>query len=350
MGQDESVWVASSNHEFTDPNWVLGRYNLHGKSIGTFEVGGPLRDSVGRIATGPEPALYVAGRQDDPLEAEYVSVDPVLSRIDVDGTEVWTSAITLDGELLPGVSDLVVDDGGDIFVVGGASFPGEEAPPGKYSFVAKYSDDGQREWFDLLFGSETGSNTATKVVPDGSGGIYAMGHSAVTLSDEPGAGLLDIWVARYSADGKREWFTMIGGALRERVVDSAVDAAGNLYIAAATDPQSGPPDVPLLMKLDPDGEQMWSIEGDLDATHLTALALHPSGNLSAYYQTFDPDSAPSNKTLAMYDADGTRLSTRVLDAQVPGWVDELLVRDDEVYLGDDRAGDGYFLVHLCPET
>ena len=346
---DGSLWVADSTEGPGDSDWVLGRYNLDGELLATREYGGPREDSVDAIASGPEPGLYVLGRLGD--DPEFLIGDAVLTRFDGESNEVWSAVVTLDGEVFAAPRELVVNEDGSSYVVGSASdSESEEGPEALYSFVAKFSPTGEQQWFDLLFGGDMYSNRGRDVAPDRMGGVYAVGDSASTLSGEPGAGLLDLWIAHYSADGNRDWFNMIGGELRESVRDADADPDGNLYIAVHTDPQVGPPDVPLLLKLDPDGGQQWSLNGDLDSTHLTSLSVDSSGDLYAYYQRFEEGLDESTKTLAKYDADGTLLSTRDLSEQLLGTSSMVLSPDDEVYFGDARGADGHYLVHLCSDT
>ena len=75
--------------------------------------------------------------------------------------------------------------------------------------------------------------TAIGIGPDGS--VYAAGWTSAALSEGAGLGGRDAFVRRYSADGEITWTRQFGAAGDDNAEDIAIDAAGNVYVAARVD-------------------------------------------------------------------------------------------------------------------
>src|SRR5439155_2148740 len=99
-------------------------------------------------------------------------------------------------------------------------------------FLAKYSSSGAHIW-SKRFGA-TGRDRATSVVVDKNNDIVVAGYFSGTVDFGGGpltsAGLLDIFVAKYSSTGAHIWSKRFGGIYDDVCYGVAVDAAGNVFI------------------------------------------------------------------------------------------------------------------------
>jgi hypothetical protein len=80
----------------------------------------------------------------------------------------------------------------------------------------------------------TGSDTGYAVAVDGSGNVYVSGSFQATVNfggaNLVSSGGIDIFLAKYDADGLHEWSKSFGSTLSDHAYSIAVDAAGNVYM------------------------------------------------------------------------------------------------------------------------
>src|SRR5439155_18267325 len=100
-------------------------------------------------------------------------------------------------------------------------------------FVAKYSAAGSHLWSKRLGG--TGDDFAFSLAVDGSGNVVVAGYfpGVVNFGGGPltSAGLNDLFVAKYTADGSYVWAKRLGGAANDRGAVVAVDGSGNVLMS-----------------------------------------------------------------------------------------------------------------------
>ena len=101
-----------------------------------------------------------------------------LSKHDSDGNELWTRQSGGQSGLF--ANSLAVD-GGNVYVVGltRGALPGQTHLGNTDAFVRKYDDDGNELWA-RQFGSR-GLDMAEDVVVDGSGNLYVLGTTRLSL-------------------------------------------------------------------------------------------------------------------------------------------------------------------------
>jgi hypothetical protein len=121
-----------------------------------------------------------------------------------------------------------------------------DSPSGR--ILAPYTAGGARipfantptlRWSTYLGGTGDDVVTGTAVTRDGAVVVTGWSRSAVlpvsTGAAQPApAGLTDAYVARFTADGTREWLTFFGGRDDDRAMDVAVDDAGRVAIIGTT--------------------------------------------------------------------------------------------------------------------
>jgi hypothetical protein len=102
-------------------------------------------------------------------------------------------------------------------------------------FLAKYSSSGAHIW-SKRFGA-SGRDRATSVVVDKNNDILVAGYFSGTVDFGGGpltsAGLLDIFVAKYSSTGAHIWSKRFGDISDDACYGVAVDAVGNVFITGA---------------------------------------------------------------------------------------------------------------------
>lgn len=117
------------------------------------------------------------------------------------------------------------------------------------------------EWSDEM---ANGSGvTALAVGPDGA--LYTAGWTTETVETRAGAGGRDAFVRRYDTDGEVVWTRQFGAAGDDNAEDLAVDASGNVYVAARVDGPVGqnPSDTGrdgYVAAYDPSGTELWSLQ------------------------------------------------------------------------------------------
>lgn len=100
------------------------------------------------------------------------------------------------------------------------------------------------------FGSRS-DDSAWSIAADGAGNIYVAGETFGRLDGNSSAGNYDLFVVKYDNRGRKQWARQFGSASKDRALDIAVDAGGNIYVTGET-------------YGDLDGEGQGSHEGDSD--------------------------------------------------------------------------------------
>jgi hypothetical protein len=143
--------------------------------------------------------------------------------------------------------------------------------------------------------------------PDGS--VYAAGNLIFN-------GIPTIYVVRLSSDGMEEWRYVRedAAATQNGVIDLAVDGEGNAVIGGFF---WNPGADYLVVKIDPDGEEVWTRTfdgGSLDGVH--SVAIGPSGRVTVTGVSAVDDHA--DYVTIQYDADGTeRWTTSLARPEAP---------------------------------
>ena len=124
----------------------------------------------------------------------------------------------------------------------------------------------------VQFGS-TRFDGATGTAVDSLGNVYIAGNTWGTIdpthpNPDPTASTADIFIAKYNAAGILQWIRQMGTPLNDYATGIAVDNTGNVIVVGYTfgdlfganqDPQKLSTDF-FILKLDPDGNQIWSLQ------------------------------------------------------------------------------------------
>jgi len=175
-------------------------------------------------------AIYIAGATQDDLGGQTSAggQDSVIAKYDANGTPQW---VRLLGSSVGDTGRAVaVDTTGNVYVTGETygDLNGETNAGGTDLFVAKYTAAGGREWVKLL--GTTGYDYGNGIAVDPSGDVYVTGATEGKLDGQPNAGERDILVAKYTAAGVKQWVKLVGSAGHDYGHDIAVDTAGHIYV------------------------------------------------------------------------------------------------------------------------
>jgi hypothetical protein len=229
---------ADAHHTF------LAKYSVNGDLVWVKQLGGIDRLTLGKLTLDDTGNIYATGSFDSefvgPFQREDFDSGAALfvAKYTANGDLVWSKSVVGDhGEI--GASDFVVDNLGNVYVTGtirntsvtfGLGETGE-ARITSGAFVVKYnSTDGSLVWAKHTNGDITG------IALDNSGGFYITGFFSALLETNSSTRVVNILVARYTADGnlvwaKRKLSTGRSTGRPELSSDIAVDGFGNVYIA-----------------------------------------------------------------------------------------------------------------------
>jgi hypothetical protein len=348
---------------------------------GAYQTGGPADDRSSGVAVDREGSIYVSGGTTGALGGPSAGdFDAMLVKYDAAGRLLWTRQ--LGTSVWDYARDVAIDQAtGDVLIVGygAGDIDGDGVTAGGTDlFVARYSGSGALLWvrqvgsagndeaWDLAV--DAGGNAVISAWTDGAfagatnaGGLdYAIvrlardgtflwarqdgtalddqGHSVGVAPDgtaylvgytlgvlETGgtnAGLRDVFVARYGADGARAWIRQRGGAGQDRAQDVTVDGAGRPWLVGSTDgsidgqPNAGGTDV-FVMRFATDGA--WELtrqRGSPGTENTFGVVVDSSGRVllsSNTSQVFDgqPYAGGANDFCVIaWNADGTHAFTR----------------------------------------
>jgi hypothetical protein len=288
----------------------LAGYSPEGALLWSTYLGGPDLDAITGVAASSAGQVYVVGNTRSATGIATAgsnqsffgggNSDAFLAKYDADGTLLWSTYI---GGTAVDYGDAVhVGADGMVYVCGSTqSLNGIQAGlshqgglgGGRDGFLMKFSADGVRQWGTYYGGS--GFDQALAVTTDAAGSVYLAGSTSSTNNIAANghqnalSSGFDGFLARFNANGVRQWGTYYGGPNFDDARGIAAEAAGTVLLAG----QSGSP---------------------------TGIAT-PDG--------FQPVSAGGSEGyVARFAADGTRL-----------WAS---------YVGGP-AGDGLFAAHAHPD-
>src|SRR5688572_1560734 len=142
-------------------------------------------------------------------------------------TQRWVSRYNGSGNGIDAMSDMVVDNNGNVFKCG---FAYRSQTSSNDAVIVKYDSTGAQVWAAAYNGPVNGGDFATGIVLDNSGNIYVVGRSQ-------SASGTDIITLKYNSSGAFVWERRIDGAAHQNDEgrDITLDAAGNIIITGSAD-------------------------------------------------------------------------------------------------------------------
>lgn len=203
------------------------------------------------------------------------------------------------------------------------AFEGQTKAGGLDAFVAKYDTNGNKVWVRQL--GTAGTDSSSGVAADPAGNVYVAGDTTGALDGQTSAGAADLFIAKYDANGNKQWTRQLGTNLDDAAQALTADAAGNLYVAGRTNgaidgqASAGGYDG-FVTKYDVAGKKLWTRQfgaagGTDDGANATTS--DAAGNVYVAGATFGPldgqtSAGSTDFYVTKYDPYGSRSWTRVL--------------------------------------
>lgn len=274
---------------------VIAR-NDAGATLWSTQLGTTQNDRIHGVEPGPDGEIYAAGWTRGNLDGDHpseASDDGFAARMTSGGAVSW---ITQFGD--PAEADRIYASGpandGGLLVAGytKGAVSDETNAGDKDAFLARLTADGDIAWVDQLGGSGEDKGQGIAMAPDGS--IYVGGLTSAEMPGSPNLGSMDGWVAKYTAEGERQWVTQVGTAEGDQVLALAISADGMVLAGGHTsgimgEAAAGANDA-FLRKIGQDGSTLWTTQvgspGDdrtadlvVDDAGVTTLAGHTDGGI-----------------------------------------------------------------------
>ena len=239
----------------------LARFSTDGARVWSTYYGIDSTTRCSAVCLGPNEAIYISGATNSIINiatpgafrpthtagAPASDQDVFLAKFDSSGVRQW-------GTYYGGLSDdlsvaLCADSAGNVYMAGytgsdtGIATPGSLQPVyggGDYdAYIAKFSSSGDRLWATYYGG--TSFDYCTGISSDGAsifvaGTTYSPTGIATPGSYQPAlGGLSDLFLAKFSGMGIRQWSTYIGGTAYDGVVNQRentvnCDKNGDVYL------------------------------------------------------------------------------------------------------------------------
>ncbi len=235
-------------------------------------------------------------------------IDIFLAKYDSDGNFKWV--LGMGNNNLDYAWGMEIDSKDNIYVTGSfqldVDFNSKGGTPailisaGSYDiFIAKYDKDGKYQWARRMGGN--GIDYGYGIVVDQSDNVIATGRFENTADFNPvsgpayltSAGLYDVFITKYDAEGNYIWAKRLGSRVDEECYEIALDRAGNFCIAGTFNKDTvdfsmgaGAPSLigkggwdAFVAKYDNNGNYLWAkqiagVGGDISR----GLAIDRSGN------------------------------------------------------------------------
>jgi len=198
--------------------------------------------------------------------------DGYVVKLNSTGQRIW--ATYYGGEGYEYMEDVAIDATGNIYAAGSTfsttaiSTAGSHQPTltagtnGEEGFLVKFDNNGVRQWGTYYGGSVYDKCTGIAIAPSGSVYLCGMSNSSNNIATagthQPvAAGYTEVFIAKFSDAGVRDWGTYFGGIDTEFMADGiAVDASENIYITGRSNSSAG---------IATTGAFQETFEGDYDA-------------------------------------------------------------------------------------
>lgn len=235
-GQTSGAWSESSSEGDSDA--LLAKFDRSGNRKWIRLVGGASEDRGTGVETSTDGAIYLTGRTSAEFGGEDFQGgewDTFTARYTSEGSRVWLDIHGTAGNDVPFA--LAADGADGLYVVGRTNnLLGDETYGGGPSdgFVVRYDTDGDRRWTRLVGGS--GADTIRNVDILQSGQIAVAGETSESFGGTTyHGGESDGFLARFREDGQREWLQSLGSSGRDVLEAIASRPTGGFDVAGWTD-------------------------------------------------------------------------------------------------------------------
>lgn len=193
-------------------------------------------DSANAVAVDSKGFAYTVGSTggDIGTQTNSANEDVYLRKYDASGVLIWSRLLGATDQA-NGFS-VAVDSSDNIIVGGQTNAPlSDTAIGGGYdTFVTKYNSDGD-EQFTRQF-APISDDAALSVTANAAGEIFIAGYAKGTVgTGTTHNGAADAYVTKLDASGNLLYNKQFGGSGDDRATGIAIDASGNIFVAAESD-------------------------------------------------------------------------------------------------------------------
>ncbi len=266
-----NVYVSgNSEGSSTMEDYATIKYDPNGNPLWTSRYNGPGNewDNVSDIAVDNLGNVYVTGESKSEINhSDYATI-----KYDTNGNELWSNRYNGPGNKWDNATALEIDGLGNVYVTG-ASYGSETNED--YATV-KYDSGGDELWAARYNGAENSYDEATSIAVDALGYVYVTGVTGTGAN-------ADYATIKYTQGGTEQWTVIYNGPgnNRDRASSIAVDDSGNVYVTGESEGAGTKIDYATI-NYDSSGAEHWVERfngpgNDLDEA--TAIAVDPSGNV-----------------------------------------------------------------------
>ncbi|EMN00253.1 beta-propeller repeat protein [Leptospira noguchii str. 1993005606] len=270
---------------------ILAKYNSRKQTIWTKQIGVPgVRLEVADVGVDPRGNVYVVGNSSGNFAGPLRGIkDLFVIKFNKNGNEIWRKQKGYrNRDLTP--EKAFVDRLGTSYIVGTASGQMVGDPITGFLFKIDNEGDWRRDSNISIAGASVHARSVT--VAENTGDIFVTGSTNANLATNtvPSIGEFDLFVLKYSRDGRRQSFAQLGQALRDSEGNSiTLDSFGNVFVGGMSNANFEPGGEVseskrgILVKYNSLGVRQWirylgPTEGRR-TTSVTAMTIDPEGNI-----------------------------------------------------------------------
>ena len=271
-----------------------------GNPVWTKQFGSSSSDTANGISIDDDNNIYVTGfTYGDFSGNDNLGVwDAFITKYDASGNKVW--AKQFGSSTNDYATAIYTDIAGNSYITGYTFgvVSGTKTAGVSDVFVARYDANGNQIWIDQ-FGSSSSDN-ANGVTIDSSGNVYVVGYTASTLPGNTKLGINDAFITKYNASGDIVWIKQFGSSVSDIAYGVSTDTSGSIYVvgqtygALAGNSSLGSTDG-ILAKYDGNGTQNWIRQfGSSNSDNARTVTTDISGNIYVAGDTYGSLSGYTN--------------------------------------------------------
>jgi len=229
--EDGSLYLAG----FTGADALVTKYSGNGTEAWRRNLGSSSRwDAAWSSAISSSGEIYIAGNTEGSFDGQTNSGknDGFLTKYDENGNKAWTRFISTPYEDHYTGKIATVSDG-SIYLGGSTrgNLDGQSNSGGSDAYIAKFNNDGSRQWTRLIGTQSDDGGSIIKPLSDGS--LIVMGNTRGNLDGQINHGGDDIFICKFQSDGTRLWTKLIGTSGDDHSV-GLLSLGGKIYLAGNT--------------------------------------------------------------------------------------------------------------------
>ncbi|MXN91934.1 hypothetical protein GR160_11935, partial [Flavobacterium sp. Sd200] len=249
-----------SSHGGGTQDAFLAKFSSSGSRLWSTYYGGTGIDYAEDIATDSDGNIYMAGHTTSASGIASLGFqnshgggtrDAYLVKFNASGSRLW--ATYYGGSANDRGYACATDSNGNVYLSGatgssGLASGGHQNTTGpdykNDAFLVKFNAGGTRQWA-TYYGEPNEDDAASSCMVDGLDNVYIAGvtgsytgiASGGFLNTRPGG--LDMYIAKFNANGSRLWGSYCGTSGYDSFKDAAINTTGNVYIAGDADSDTG---------------------------------------------------------------------------------------------------------------